>query len=333
MESIKQFFSYMNDISYEYVVLRNWDGLPYDVKLGEHSDLDLLVRDFDHFYEIFPQAKLVHPSPRVRTKISIDDSYIYVDVRSINDGYYPEEFARAILSTREWNPRGFYTPNPLHHRIALAYHAVHHKNDISREYKPYLGHATIDELVEVLQKSEVGWCVPSDTTVGSFNGYWKGCTSIVEKVNGNIIKKQINLLKYNLPQNEFDKLRDISSIHFPRVYKDLDRAIEIEDCGEPLSSDNLPDDWEKQLNDILIDLKKNHIIHRDIRLDNLMVKYGIIKLIDFGWAVYEHEEEELKPPSSLGFPNKPSTGFSDAYSMRQVKKQLEYALEEKLEVA
>lgn len=329
MDSLKQFFSYMNDISYDYVVLRNWDRLPYDVVLGEHSDLDLMVSDFSQFYEIFPQAKLVYPSPRVRTRIPIDDSYIYVDVRSIEDGYYPEDFAKAILSTREWNPKGFFTPNPIHHRIALAYHAVHHKNEIAKEYRVYLGHATEDELIDALKKSEVGWTKPNDPTVGSFHGYWKGCTSVVERVNGNIIKRQTGYSKYNLSENEYNKLKDISSSHFPRVYKLADKEIEIEDCGDSLTVDNLPDDWDKQFTEILDDLRRFSIVHRDIRLENFMVKHGVIKLIDFGWAVYEGELESKPAPSCLGFPNKPSYGFSDAYSIRQVKKQLEYALEEK----
>ena len=317
----------MNDINFDYVVLRNWDGLPYDVKLGEHSDLDLLVYDFNHFFEIFPYAKLVHDLPRVRTRIPIDDSFIYVDVRHVGDNYYPEDFERNILETKEWNSRGFYTPNPIHHRIALAYHAVHHKNDISRDYLPYLGDAKIEELVEVLKESKVGWTIPDDHTVGQFHGYWKGYTSVVQKKDNNIVKTQTGYLSYPLIQNEYDKLEGAKSIHFPKVYGIDGNTIIIEDCGEHLDENNLPYDWETQLSEILTDLDRNNIIHRDIRLDNLMVKFGIIKLIDFGWSVYKGET--FKHPSCLGFPNKPSSGFNDVFSMRQVKKQIDYKLEEK----
>ena len=43
MRSLEQFFSYMNDIDFPYVVVRNFEKLPDNVEVGEHSDLDLLV--------------------------------------------------------------------------------------------------------------------------------------------------------------------------------------------------------------------------------------------------------------------------------------------------
>lgn len=332
MESIKQFFSYMNDITFPYVVLRNWDDLPYDVKLGEHSDLDLLVYDREHFMEIFPQAKLEHPSPRVRTKVPIGDSYIYVDVRSTGDDYYPIDFQKAILKTREWNENGFYTPDPLHHRIALAYHAVHHKNFIAPEYTTWLGDVKLPELLDALKKSNVGWIKPKDKTVGSYHAYWKGATSIVEKKDGYVVKEQMSYMDYNLVQNEWRILSNVDSKHFPKVleFSDENKTILIEDCGEALSSENLPQDWEAQLSQILLDLKTFKIIHRDIKVDNLMVKDGVIKLIDFGWAILEGEVEDKEPPSCLGYPNKPSFGFSDSYSMGVVTRQIYYKITEEL---
>lgn len=326
MQSIKQFFSYMNETNFKYVVLRNWDNLPNDIALGEHSDLDLLVYDYTHFTELFPMAKLQYPLPRVRTKIQIGDSYIYADIRSVDDNYYPPEFSNNILNSREWNDRGFYTPDPMHHRIALAYHAVHHKGGMSPEYKKYLGDATIEELLEVLKKSSVGWTIPNDHTVGKFNGYWKGATSVVEKVDGKIYKSQVNFLDYNLVENENRILNSLESKHFPKTYESYDNKIVIEDCGEPITCENLPGDWIEQCHQIVRELSENKVIHRDIRIDNLLVKDGVIKLIDFGWAIKEGENDN--PPSCLGFPNKPSTGFNDAYSMERVIKQVEYLIEE-----
>jgi len=327
VESIKQFFSYLNDISFPYVVLRNWDELPYDVVLGEHSDLDLLVYDFDHFFEVFPQAKLEHKAPRVRTKMLIGDSYIYLDVRSIGDDYYPTDFAQAIIDTREWNSRGFYTPNPIHHRIALAYHAVHHKGGISEDYKRYLGNASMDELLVALKQSHVGWVAPSDHTVGSYNGYWKGATAVVSINGDRVIKEQVSYSSYNLLENEYRLLSHVTSRHFPKVYAYGDGKLEMEHCGEPLTS-NPPMNWQTQLDEIVADLSSNGIQHRDIRLDNLTVKDGVIYLIDFGWAKRVSAQDETEPPSCLGFPNRPSFGFDDRYSMNMVKRQLTYKLEE-----
>lgn len=330
MESIKQLFAYMNDVSFEYVVLRNWDNLPYDVQLGEHSDLDLLVYDFNHFREIFPQAKLEYAYPRVRMKIPIADSFLYIDVRHVGDDYYPEEFERAILATRELNPLGFYTPDALHHRIALAYHAVHHKNSVARDYTRWLGSATVEDLLAVLKESSVGWVEPKDKSVGRFNGYFKGCTSVVEKRDGLVLKKQVAYTDWNLINAEKHILSQVSSIHFPTCFPSLsDSEIALEDCGDLLGADNLPWDWESQLFEVLTELKRFRILHRDIRLENLMVKDGVIKLIDFGWAVFEDQKEAQEPPSCLGFPNKPSNGFDDAFSMKRVIKQINYLIEDK----
>lgn len=127
MQSLRQLFSYMHDVDFPYVVLRNFENLPDSVEYGDHSDLDLLVYDLEHWREIFPEAKREHHPPRVRFKMPIMDTFIFIDVRSIGDGYFPADFQKAIIETREWNEKGFWTPNPIHHRLGIAYHVVHHR--------------------------------------------------------------------------------------------------------------------------------------------------------------------------------------------------------------
>ena len=327
MQSLKQFFNYLNDINFQYVVLRNWENLPESVELGDHSDLDLLVYDYNHFLEIFPEAKAEFPYPRVRHKLAIGDSYIFMDVRHLGDGYYPADLEQAILDTREWNPKGFYTPNPVHFRVALVYHVVHHKNQ--NTYPTHLGTMTVKEGLEALKASSIGWVAPTDKSVGTFNPYWKGATSVVSKDDGKVIKKQTGFMAYGLIENERRILSKLDNIHFPKVY-DVNGEFAVEDCGDLLTVNNLPNDWKEQLVQIVFELKNAEVQHRDIKPDNLMVKNNIIKLIDFGWSRFFKDPRD-NPPSCLGFPYRPSDRFDDNYSMRKIIKEFDFQLEEKSE--
>lgn len=321
-KNLSQFFQYMNDVDYEYVVLRNWENLPHNVTVGPHSDLDLLVYDFDHFKEIHSEnIKEIFPLPRVQHKIFIGNDYVLCDVRYVGDNYYPIDFEVEILKSREKNERGFYTPNPVMHRVALGYHAVHHKG--VNTYEKWLGNTPISEMAAALKESTIGWVPPDDPTVGQCNAYFKGATSSVSKDGERIRKTQTRFKQYNLTENESRILKGVDGKHFPKLLEVGEDFIEIDDCGESLRPTSLPEDWKDQLVEILRDLKAGEILHRDIRLDNLMVKDGVIKLIDFGWAKKLDDEELVNPPDLLGFPNKCPWGYDDTFSMGKVIKQIE----------
>lgn len=325
MQSLAQFFQYLHDVDFPYVVLRNWEHLPHSHTTKGHGDLDILVYDLKHFRELFPDILPVYPHPRIMHKATIDGVNVYIDVRYVGDGYYPLAFQQAMLNTREYNQNGFFTPDPVHFRLALAYHAVHHKN--CNNYERWLGEATIPELLDALKKSNIGYCVPDDRSVGSFNQYFKGATSVVSKDGKKVVKSQTSYNGYSLIDREYRILTAIKSKHFPKAISFEGDTIEIEDCGEGLRVEKLPPDWKAQLVQIVKDLKQNRVTHRDIKPDNLLVKDGVIKLIDFGWAKLDDDEDD-SPPSCLGYPYKPSWGFDDNFSMMKVIKEFEYKLEE-----
>ena len=119
----------------------------------------------------------------------------------------------------------------------------------------------------------------------------------------------------------------MSSKHFPKIISESDGEIEIEHCGKSLSPENLPKNWEQQLLKILKELIQNKIVHRDIKIENLMVKNEVIKLIDFGWASCNGEKLQ-NYPDLLGYPNKAPWGFDDSFSMGKVIKQIKGRLNE-----
>ncbi len=321
MKSLIQFFQYMNDIEFPYVVMRNFEELP-DLPEG-HNDIDLLVYDFYHWKEVFPGIRETHNLPRIQHKLVIEDRIYYLDIRSIGDGYYPAAFQQKMLDSRVWDERGFYVPDRTHFAMGLVYHVVHHKN--CNTYPNILGDLTVSELLEALKGSQMGYIACKDPTVGRFNEYWKGATSVVSKEDGNVVKTQTGWQEFDLIENELRSLKNVESIHFPKVKRDGD-SLACEDCGDSLTIHNLPDDWKFQLVQILSDLKTYNIKHRDIKPDNLMVKDFVIKLIDFGWA--ERDGEGPVPPRCLGMPYRPTYGWDDNFSMKKVIKEIEYQLEE-----
>ncbi len=179
------------------------------------------------------------------------------------------------------------------------------------------------DLLQVLKQSTIGWSKPTDPTVGTFNQYWKGATSVISRIDGEVVKRQTSYKQYNLLENEARILKGLNSLHFPKVLSHNKEEIRIEDCGEELTEKNLPKDWREQLIEILSDLKKHGVQHRDIKPDNLMVKKGVIKLIDFGWARL-FSDDDNHAPDCLGYPYKPSYGFDDVFSMKKVAKQIKY---------
>lgn len=322
MKDLAQFFSYMNHTSFSYVVLRNWENLPYHVETGAHSDLDILVYDLDHFLELFPHLERVYPAPRVQFKLFLDSGeFVQLDARYVGDGYYPDHFEQAILDTREWNENGFFTPNPIHHRLGLVYHCVHHKGH--NNYPNFLGNLTVPQMLDSLKQNKMlSWIEPEDPSVGRFNKYVRGGTALINTKDGAVEKKQYRHLAYNLIDNEERILDKLDSKHFPKLLGRDGNTLRIEHCGEALSAENLPEDWKEQLVHICDLLDTYSIVHRDVRLDNLMVKGETIMLLDFGWARYS-DESDGKHPDLLGYPNKCPLGFNDRYSMNRVIKQLD----------
>jgi len=197
---------------------------------------------------------------------------------------------------------------------------------MSGDYRDYLGNVTMEELGEALKKSGVGWNEPDDPSVGSYNSYLQGGTSIVVKGDGKVLKIQTNYKDYSLTENEARVLELCSGKHVPTLLRRAEEGIEIEDCGDHLTVDNLPEDWKQQLIQILGDLKSFGVNHNDIKQDNLMIKDGVIKLIDFGWSSLEGEDISHFP-DCLGVPNRSPWGPDDNYSMKAVIRQITYLLE------
>ncbi len=74
---------------------------------------------------------------------------------------------------------------------------------------------------------------------------------------------------------------------------------------------------------LLEELKDQKIVHRDIRMDNILVRNAVPVLLDFGWAI--SDDKPYFTPSGLNYKNTPSNGnFCDIYSMGKVLQRVNH---------
>jgi len=128
-----------------------------------------------------------------------------------------------------------------------------------------------------------------------------------------------------MAEREHRHLCKLDSDYFPRsitLYsRDNYSVIELEKIhGETLSEDHFGSDLIIECLRALKELKDHNITHRDIRIDNIIVRNRKPVILDFGWAVEGHSNEMIR---GLGKEGRPKDGsYCDIYSMGKVFKQL-----------
>jgi hypothetical protein len=78
--------------------------------------------------------------------------------------------------------------------------------------------------------------------------------------------------------------------HFPKIIKYTNEYIIFENVGEILNPHNLPLDSFNQIKIISKILTKEKIKHNDIRENEILVKNGMIYLVDFNRAILDSNE-------------------------------------------
>jgi hypothetical protein len=182
--SLEEFFSVLTALDGTWMVLRNFENLPDDCRLGAHSDIDILS---DHPQEFIRLAGLRRASwlPfRAVWRARVGDSYVNIDLRTPTDGYYPPAMAEMLLRCTAVH-RGIPVPAPEAYFYSLAYHALVHKYNLSDDYsrrllnmaetlgqKPDEGEPTPDFLSRLLRewmtRMNLEFSEPRDLTV-AFN--------------------------------------------------------------------------------------------------------------------------------------------------------------------
>lgn len=126
---------------------------------------------------------------------------------------------------------------------------------------------------------------------------YSGQTSVVIRTDFDECIKKFDAFPM-LYSNEVNTLKRAYGKHFPKLLEIKDNTITMNYCGEPISINNLPLDYEIQCKEIINDLKACDIIHRDINPTNILVKNGVIIIIDFGFAGRLSNKNDLDLPNS-----------------------------------
>jgi len=170
-ESLESFFYALNACE-EYVVLRNFEGLPDQATLEGHDDIDFLVKNYNNFQFLLNGKKVFNKKYRVHYELTIANSKVLCDIRYIGDNYYDKKWQENILSTKRLL-RGFYIPESTNHQMSVLYHALIHKKNIAGDYLTKLRTwFNTDSKIELtaklndyMKKYDYNYTEPDDLTV------------------------------------------------------------------------------------------------------------------------------------------------------------------------
>ena len=123
----------------KWVVMRNFEGMPDNITIDEHLDIDLLVSDYYLAKTILDGTSATNNryedgKYRILNYVKINNKNVLFDLRSLGDNYYDIKLQQDMLDTRVKHPSGFYIPNKEMHLYSLIYHAIIHKKIISDTY-------------------------------------------------------------------------------------------------------------------------------------------------------------------------------------------------------
>jgi hypothetical protein len=183
-KDISEVFDVLNKlVDFKYVIMRNFEGIPDDIIIDEHLDVDLLVTDYylakcalDATSVIRPGKKFEDGGWRILNSVLIDGKEVWFDLRHLGDNYYDINLEKKMLNERI-PCKNFYIPDTETHRYTLIYHAVIHKRRISKTYKKIfrkLGLSVtktklLPILNEYMDQNNLEYTRPHDKSVGFFN--------------------------------------------------------------------------------------------------------------------------------------------------------------------
>jgi hypothetical protein len=168
--NLKEAFKFLENFN-KYVILRDFDSIEEKFKNGLLQDIDILVDNKKIAVKILNATKISKLPYKSNYQINVDNKSINIDIRDINDNYYPKPWAEAILNTRV-KKTGFYVPNKENYNYSILYHALVHKYEIPKKYKHLIIKSRIyafKKLGKFLKDNSYNFSEPDDLSV-AFSG-------------------------------------------------------------------------------------------------------------------------------------------------------------------
>lgn len=116
-----------------YIVIRNYELFENNELIDEHEDIDILCDNIKLLAEILG-AKQKNVMDTTHYFVYIKDKKINVDIRTIGDTYYDEQWQREMLKRKELYKNLFYIPSMEDYYYSLIYHGMVHKDSLKDEY-------------------------------------------------------------------------------------------------------------------------------------------------------------------------------------------------------
>ena len=133
--NLSHIFYILNE-TVNYAVLRNFEGLPNEVIVDEHTDIDILVEDMQNFISVLEGSKLRDDIFKIRVYADIKGTEALFHCKYIGDDYYDKKWQRKILENRILNQNNIYVPDEQEYFYSLLYHALYQKTYVSNTYIP-----------------------------------------------------------------------------------------------------------------------------------------------------------------------------------------------------
>ena len=169
------------------------------------------------------------------------------------------------------------------------------------------------------------------------------CIVVIDKFNDRVIKiiKPYWLKKCPwIIDNEVRALKKLNSKHFPKYISHDENSVTMEYAGKVSTAtkyiknpnndwdvrefEEIPADFEEQVNEILDELEKANLRHSDINFGHFLIKDGIVKLIDFELCLEYGEPEPKNYMQTMGIEAKVRNIDEPVNDRLMAKRTIEY---------